>query len=308
MAGGLLTKINKAQGGLLDQGTSVPNPGSTALGGPGLGGMNPSLGQTGQTVLSGGINQLAAPGGIKKAGAELAKYDPSRTGKVRQPGDVAPISAPQFDIQAAKVADPRAAMINMAPQDQFRSMQQNVAGQLAQQALGQGSSIANQQMKQGQEAAAAQQFAQLASARGGASPALARQAMQNNAATESQLAQQAGINRLQEQQQAAQTFGQVGGQARAQDIGLATSQAGMEQQANMAKYQGDLQSQMQLNDLKSKYASMGLSAEQSNQMAALDMEKMKNQQANAQLENQQKARQGALGTVGQLGGALMTMI
>lgn len=265
------------------------------------------------TSSVGAADALTQPGMKKDITKGAEKIDPYKKQTLDKPEAAPQIGKQKFEDlgvsnASSQISDPRAAMINMAPQDQFRQQQLSVAQRLAAQAQGQGPSIANEQMKQGQEAAMAQQFAQLASARGGASPALARAAMQNNAAQQGQLSQQAGINRLQEQQQAAGNFNNVAGTARGQDVNLATSQAGMEQATNMAKYQGDLSSAQQFNDMKMKYAAQGLDADKANQMAALELQKIKLNQSNAQLAADQKRREGILGTVGQAGGAIAAMI
>lgn len=153
---------------------------------------------------------------------------------------------------------------------QFRTGQATLAQQLAAQAQGQGPSLATEQFKQAQQANQAAIFAQLASARGGANPAMARQAMQTSQQIQAQTARDAALARIQEQMGAREQLAGVLGSGREGDI----AQAGQMQQ--LATQQAQLQqNQAQLaSELQAKYAAMGLSAQQSNQMAAIEMAKI----------------------------------
>jgi hypothetical protein len=104
------------------------------------------------------------------------------------------------------------------------------------------------------------------------------------------MAQDLATARLQEQLAAQQMFGQISSQGREQDIGLAQAQAGLNQQAGLAGYQGQLQTNLAqgqidaqraainaqmvqgFNDLVAQYQQMGLSAEQANQAAMMGVD------------------------------------
>lgn len=156
--------------------------------------------------------------------------------------------------------------------DDARRHQAMVGSQLRDQALGQGPSIAAQQMRAGQEAAMAQSRAALASSRGGANPLAARAAIQANQAGQLDIAQKAGIARLQEQQMAAQNFGALANQMRTGDLQTVELKA---------KQQNDF------NQLRQQYMNAGIDAQRANQMAALDFERLKQgaEQANIAAKN-----------------------
>jgi hypothetical protein len=151
-------------------------------------------------------------------------------------------------------------------QNEFRQQQMTLAQQLAQQAAGQGPSLATEQLKQAQAANQAATFAQLASARGGANPGLARQAMQTSAQIQGQAARDAALARIQEQMGAREQLAGVAGQGRQGDIQVAG------QGNELAVAQAQLAQQHA--ELQAKYTAMGLDAEKANQMAAIEMEKM----------------------------------
>lgn len=156
--------------------------------------------------------------------------------------------------------------------NEFRTGQLTLAQQLAAQAAGQGPSLATEQLKQAQNTNQAAIFAQLASQRGGANPALARQAMQTSAQIQGQTARDAALARIQEQMGARDQLGNVLGSGRTGDIQTAG------QQNELAIQQAQLGQQNE--ELKQKYAAMGLDAEKANQMAALEMERILSGQAN----------------------------
>lgn len=218
-------------------------------------------------------------------------------------------------------ADPRRALIDQKAQAEFRLGQQNLIGQLAMQASGRGPSVAGAQLQQASQANQAATFAQLASARGGVNGAgLARNAMNTSANIQAQTSRDAAVARMQEQMNAQQGLAGVLNQARGADIGMATSQAGLDSQRNLASHSAQVAMAQQFNDLKAKYAMMGLDAQKANQMAALDIQRMmqNNFLADADRANAQQAASraqmgqyataagGVLGTVvgGPAGGAV----
>ena len=241
------------------------------------------------------------------------------------------MQAAQANAAQTNLADPRWAVLAHGPQEQFRNQQMALANQLSQQAAGVGPSVAQNQMRQAQQGNLAATFAQLASARGQANPAMARGTMQTAANINNQLATDSATARLQEQMAAAGMLGNVAGAARGQDIGVqgqqlnaAQTQAGMEQQTNLAnagfQQQAAQQNAMQqanFNDLRQKYLQMGLTASEANQRAAIAFsgQQMGANQANAAAENAAAASQqnfyrglfsGAAGSVGAAGMGMAT--
>jgi hypothetical protein len=218
------------------------------------------------------------------------------------------------------VTGPKGALIDMSQQGQFRDQQQALAKQLAMQASGQGPSLAVNALKQGQEANLAATMAQLNSQRGGANPAMARATMQTAAEIQGKAAQEAADARLKEQLGAQGLLAQVSGEGRSGDITLATKQADLKQQVALEKYKGDLQLAVeqgridqqtamsmfeqanqnarqdatlnaQFQALQAQYAQMGMSAQEANQRAFLEIEKMK--QGAVMAANQQTLGQDA---------------
>jgi hypothetical protein len=205
--------------------------------------------------------------GAKQIGKDIGKYNPyakTQTNIPQASSDaLKEIAAPKaFDEQGFTTK-----ALDTAPQNQWRQGQQQVAAQLMAQAQGTAPSIAAMQMQQGQAAALAASRAALASQRGGANPLAARAALMGNQQSQLQLAERAGIARLAEQQQAAQNYGSIAGQARGQDMTLAQQQADQ---------------QNQFNNLRQQYLNQGLSVAQANQQAALEFERMRLGQASEQ--------------------------
>lgn len=150
--------------------------------------------------------------------------------------------------------------------DPFRQGQMTLMDQLTLQAGGLGPSIAGNQMRQGQEAALANNLAMANSARGGANPMMARQALQQNAQQGGQMATDMANLRLQEQMQAQNMLAGVAGAGRQGDT--SQNQLAVEAQAKQAGIQ------QAYADLQSKYAAMGLDAQKANQAAMLEMQKL----------------------------------
>lgn len=243
--------------------------------------------------------------GWKDAGDWLGENNPFKKKEVTNPGDafnpaaITPIQVGgpgagpgggmptgPASVNVASTAGPTAAQINMMPQNQFRENQLALAQQLMGQASGTGPSVAENQFRAASEQNLAATLAAANSARGGANPALQRAALQANAQTQGQMAQDVATQRMQEQMQAAGLLGQVAASGRGQDSELASQQAALNQQAALAGYQGNLQTnlaqaqidaqmQQQFTDTQAKYAAMGLDAQKANQLAALEVEKLK---------------------------------
>lgn len=215
------------------------------------------------------------------------------------------------EIQARKAQQVAAAQINTGPQDQFRNAQLGLVSQLQQQAAGQGPSLADMQLRQGADRNLSNAIAMQASQRGGMAGGLAmRNIAQQRADLGQQLAAQSGMQRLQEQQQAQQMLGGISGGARGQDIGLASTQAEMQQQAALANQNAALQQQA-LNDKMSGFYNTGLAdMDMAQRSSAQDLEKLKVNQnlglqgINAQSYEGASKRRGDL--IGGIGGGLAT--
>lgn len=164
-------------------------------------------------------------------------------------------------------------------------------------------SLAEQQARQVGAQNQAQAFGLANSDRGMGQTAAVRGAVQQGAQIGAQTQQAAANARMAEQLQATGQLGQVAGQGRQQGIDIASSNAGLGQQATLAGYQGGLQtalaqgqidqdtaktvynaaqaagmSQLQadtaFNQLKMQYAQLGVSSQQANQQAAVDLQKL----------------------------------
>lgn len=236
---------------------------------------------------------------------------------------------------------PTAATLQGLDNNDFRAAQLSTIQQLQNQAAGVGPSIAENQIRQSQDANTAQAYALANSARGGFNPAMARAALQAGASNNAVAAQQAGQARLQEQLQAAGVLGTIASTGRGQDIDISKSNAANVQQANMAGFQGGVQTaiaQGQLNadqaktlftaaqqagitnaqmdtafnELQAKYAQMGMTAQMANQQAALQLQQLiqsgaiAKQNAATAANGQKNAMMGALiGAGGMAAGAMI---
>ena len=128
--------------------------------------------------------------------------------------------------------------------------QSQLISQLQQQARGEGPSIAEAQLKAASDRSLAQQLAAAQSGRGGQSTAaIQRQLAQQQATSGQEIAQQAAIARMQEQQSAQ---------------GLLANVLGQEQQL--------------ADQLQQSYLAQGFSIDQAQQQARADLEKLKTQQ------------------------------
>ncbi len=231
---------------------------------------------------------------------------------------------------AAPTVAPQAQAFTAAPtsiatgqSDQSRSYQNFLNNQLMAQTQGQGPSLAQGQFQQNLDQSIAAQQALAASARGGNIAGAQRQAAMNTGNLNLQGAQQAAQLRQQEQLNAQGLLSQTAGTQRSQDIGLATSQAGLTQQGNIFNAQQQQQGsqfnanqQAQLNDLRGKYMAMGLSADQANLQAQNNLNQANLEQAkirtgiasgNLASDNARTGQiLGTLGTVGAAGVGAMT--
>lgn len=175
--------------------------------------------------LAGGLSGTGKNAGILGVGQYKAGiYDADRAAFEKQ-------------VQLDPFVQAQQATINQGPQDQFRGRQMSLADALQAQSMGQGPSLAQLQLRQGTDRNIAQAMALGASQRGG-SPGLAqRQIAQQTAAANQQAAMQAAQTRMAEQLAAREQLGGVLQGGRGQDIGLATSQAQLDQERNLANAQ-----------------------------------------------------------------------
>jgi hypothetical protein len=145
------------------------------------------------------------------------------------------------------------ARIAMGPQAQFRQGQMSLAQILAGQAMGQGPSLAQAQLQSATDRNLSQAMALgQSNANGQMSGLTQRNIMQQQQGTAQQAAQDSGALRLQEQMQAQNQLGQLLAGARGQDIGLASEQAGLQNQTGLANLQA-LLSQRGMNDQMSQF-------------------------------------------------------
>lgn len=186
---------------------------------------------------------MGSIGGAKKAGKQAK--DPDRKSFEIKDADKFGASAGAQEQLAGK----RAGFANQA--------NQQLIGQLQGQAQGTAPSIAEAQLKQASDRSLAQQLAAAQTSRSTGGTAQ-REALRSQAEQGQEMAQQAGVQRLQEQQGAQQLLAQ---------------------QVN--------QEQAQADQLTQRYMTMGFDINQAQQQALADMERVKagiagtNQQANA---------------------------
>lgn len=174
---------------------------------------------------------------------------------------------------------------------QFRDQQTQLANALQVQAAGGGPSLAGQQLRDATDRTLAQQVAAAASSRGGVNPALAARGLASNAATAQQQAgTQAAQMKMQEQLNAQGQLGNVTQSARAQDIGVNTSQAGLNQDVNLANAnlsQAANQNNSQLGQQMTLANMNALNQRQSDQANMYQQANLSNQAANNQFALQQ---------------------
>jgi hypothetical protein len=224
--------------------------------GQGFGGSNPTSGAN--------VSSNAAAGGINRDAARIPGYDSFQSQLAAGAKGAAYRSAPQM----------QAATIDPTQQGQFRGMQMSLAQQLLAQSQGQGPSLAQMQLQQASDRNFSQALAMAQSTRGAGAAGAVRQLANQRASIGQQLAADSGMLRLQEQQQAQGLLGQVAGTARNTDVGLATSQAGLHQDA-AGRNLGATMQQRELNDRAVQfYLAQGMTLAQAQQQAALEMERL----------------------------------
>lgn len=189
--------------------------------------------------------------------------------------------------------------------NQSRAFQTALANQLQQQSIGQGPSVAGEQLRQGLSKNLAASQAQMASLRGN-QPLGARVAMQSAAQQRSDFNNQMALARLAEQQGAQQQLGNVSQSLRGQDLStagmqqqLATSNAGFQQEAGVANMNAAQQrtlAQAQMDSaMRQRQAELIQAAnQQNNQVAAQRNISQADLNQNVNLANTASAQQRAI--------------
>ncbi len=218
------------------------------------------------------VQDTTTAGNKAALASRLAGVD-ARQNQTMQAAQLAPAS----QMQAAQLAP--AATIAQGPQDQFRAQQMNLAQQLGAGAAGHGPSAAQAQLKLATDRNMAQSLALALGARGGNQAGAMKQAQMQRAMIGQEAGAQSAALAAQEQQAAQQSLGQVLGAGRGADIGMATDQAGLQQQTNLQ--QGTMQqganvaNQAALNAQSLQQGTFNQQANAANLQAGVDQQKQK---------------------------------
>jgi hypothetical protein len=173
--------------------------------------------------------------------------------------------------------------------------QQQLIGQLQAQANGAAPSVAQGQLAAAQDRAAKQAMSMGASIHGGQSSALAQRNIMNSlSGSNQQAAHDAAQLKVQEQLNAQTQLGNQLGNMRQQDIGVNTSQAGMQQQslANNQQYNNQFMMQNAQNSQQANMYNAQAYNQRQQEQAAMSMQ---NQQFNAGQYNTRNQNQAAFG-------------
>lgn len=248
-----------------------------------------------------------------ESGAEIR--DLTRQGLLDTRNRVAPQAG---NVRVGNVAQGQGATIDTAQQGQFRMGQLMEAGRLR--GVADGTTMGAGQMAVRQEGnrAVAQQQAMARAARGSGAALAARGAAANSANIGLNVAGQAAQAQRADAAQASATMSSLLGQGREQDIGLATGQAGLSQQMNLANLdarnqrvfqQAGLDQSTSLANMQSKLSTMGMNDQAQiaylSQLFGVDAAEMQ-----ARLEQErirvagQANRNNLLGNLLQAGGAV----
>jgi len=264
---------------------------------------NATAAQIGSTTLAANAPSVQAQ---QIQAAQIAAAQQAQAGRVQ--GTQVPAAALASMTQLAPTALAQTAQIDPSQQAQFRAQQQGLAGSLQGTINGTTPSVAALMLRNATDNAVSNQYALAQAANGMSAGQAQRQAMLGAANLNSQSIYQQALLRAQE---IATAQGQLGGvldQGRSGDLSLATNQAGLTQQSNLANA-GALNSasQAQLGaDVQTKLTNAGatnqaqlaqaqINAGASQQQAALDTGTSQfnagalNAQAQAQAQLQQAA-------------------
>lgn len=180
------------------------------------------------------------------------------------------------------------ATIATGPQDQFRAQQMNLAQLLGAGARGEGPSAAQSQLKLATDRNMSQALSLALAARGGNQAAALKQAQMQRALIGQEAGAQSAAIAAQEQQAAQQALGQVLATGRGADIGLATQQAGFDQQTGATNLDAQIRQQQANDQLVQKYLAMGMTLDEAQRQAQVQQ----NQFAASLLAQQEAAQQG----------------
>lgn len=248
--------------------------------------------------------KTAAPGQVDTGVIDVRNIDPNDPRLSFQAAQIGQLPGMERT-QIGAVTPAQAAQIQAGGNfNQAMAAQSGLLGQLQAQASGQAPSIADMQMQKGMEANLAATRASLASARGGTNPLLARQTMQTSADIQAKTAQDAAMAKLQEQMAAQNQLATVSGQARVQSFEEAAQQAQLQQQANLANMQSNLQRAIAQGQLTAQEASQIYQSETQKAMQNAQYQQQANMgNANNFLQAMQMGVNRDLGVSGQSLGA-----
>lgn len=205
------------------------------------------------------------------------------------------------DVQA------QAATLDQSQADQFRAGQTGLVGILGNAAAGNGPSAAQGQLSLATSQNMSNALALARSGKGNQSAAM-KQAQLQQASMGQDAAAQSAMLKANEQQAAQAQLGNVLAGARGQDLGAASTNAGMAQQTNLANMQAQIEQQKQKDTLIQQYTAAGLSLDQAQRQAEIQQA-----QFNAELLARQAAADKGVAmqssqAAGQTAGAVMSAI
>lgn len=179
--------------------------------------------------------------------------------------------------QAGGRAAPRArgVTIDAGPQGETRASQMRLLGGLVDAAEGRGPSVAQQQLAQATDRNVRGAVAAANTTRGMGGGAAVRQVAMTQGQVGQQAAADAALLRAQEIAQARGQAFQAATGARGQDVALASEQAALEQQTDLANLGAEQQQRALNQQAVQYYLSQGLNLEEANRRAALEMQQMR---------------------------------
>lgn len=310
-------------------GTIMRLPGDISATGKSVGGQISGVGKSAINGIGGFINSIPGKVGLGTYKPDEAAFQQTAEGKQMQKDAqtgqttaaarnvVSPLRYNPAD--ASKMA---AASVDPAQQAQFRVQQAALAQQLIDQGNGVGPSLAQSQLQQGRDANIASAMALAASQRGLTAGQGLRQIADQTTNANQQAADDAARLRLTEQLAARDQLAGVLSGAREQDIGLATTNAGFQQQTNLTNANNQtminqsnaanrltadssnvtnaLKQQAQNDAMVQAYMNQGLTLEMAKMKAAQDLEALKAGAYNSGAER----TSGFIGGLGQAGATL----
>jgi hypothetical protein len=266
------------QKGVLKMASWSPGRVATAAGTGGISEIYKAGGGTPEKIFGGsGDPGALGVGKYKATGYDINKNDFEKSKQIKDQENS--LRAALASGQRFKDPQAQGATIDQSQQWEWKERQRGLADALTQQSMGQGPSLAGAQLSQARDQNIATQMALAASGRG-VNPALAQRQVANQAAMAGQqAARDSATMRIQEQLAARQQLAGVTEGARAQDIGLATSQAGLTQQANLANQQAALDAERIRNQSQQFYEGALVNQGNTNRQAMMDYNQLQSQQA-----------------------------